>query len=622
MINFKMKISCALAVALLTVCSACGQRSKLVSILGDSYSTFEGYVTPSTNALWYFLHPDPNLTDVSSHTQTWWYRFIDEHGYHLCLNNSCSGSTICNTGYNGLDASNSSLLTRSNNLGNPDIIFVFGATNDDWAGAPIGEYKFSDWTKDDTYSFRPAMAMMLDSMKARYKNAEIYFILNDGLKASITESCKVICQRCGIPLIAISGIDKRANHPTIKGMGQIVKEIDQALYTKPARDDIHDMFVCTQGTTNCYSTPQVGNMTYTTTNKSVKIGGDTYSTEAIDSIKFNPPTAMKYIGGDLSRLPQMEASQATYRDASGNKVEPLPYLHHQGWNTMRVRLFVNPDGTDADNMQSLDYVAQLGRRIKDAGYQLLVDFHYSDRWADQESQTVPAAWGAATSTVLADSLYNYTKSCLQTLIAAGATPDLIQTGNEIGNGMLWDAGKVSVTDGTNWQAFATMLKRAVKACREVCPWANVILHTGMSGDAKATLKYYTQLKRFNVDYDMIGLSYFPPRDGYLAALDSTLSGLEMSFPGRPVLLVECGYPYSSYTGKYDYTSTYAATPKGQKAFTDALVDELLKHFNTNGLLWWYPEENSVATDLQHYGLFDCSDSNKALPALFEMRRFK
>jgi arabinogalactan endo-1,4-beta-galactosidase len=103
-------------------------------------------------------------------------------------------------------------------------------------------------------------------------------------------------------------------------------------------------------------------------------------------------------------------------------------------------------------------------------------------------------------------------------------------------------------------------------------------------DAKATLKYYTQLKRFNVDYDMIGLSYFPPRHGYLAALDSTLSGLEMSFPGRPVLFVECGYPYSSYTGNYDFTSTYAATPKGQKAFTDALVDELLKHFKTNGLL--------------------------------------
>ncbi|MBM6865563.1 hypothetical protein H6A66_10350 [Bacteroides caecigallinarum] len=200
------------------------QTRKAVSILGDSYSTFENYLQPDTNAVWYFGIPK-NINDVVAVGQTWWYKFISENGYKLCVNNSFSGATICNTGYDKKDYSDRSFITRMNNLGCPDVIFIFGGTNDSWAGAPIGEYKYENWTKEDLYTFRPAMAYMLDHMKYRYPNVEIYFILNCDLKSEINESVKNICNHYSIPCIELTDIDKQSGHPSIKGMQQINEQI-------------------------------------------------------------------------------------------------------------------------------------------------------------------------------------------------------------------------------------------------------------------------------------------------------------------------------------------------------------------------------------------------------------
>jgi hypothetical protein len=205
------------------------QSSKTVSILGDSYSTYEGYLTPDTNFVWYFAKPNTKETDVKSVTETWWYKYIKDNGYRLCVNNSFSGATICYTGYRKEDYSDRSFITRMNKLGCPDIIFIFGATNDCWAKSPIGEYKYGDWTKQDLYSFRPAMACLLDKMKERYMNTEIYFILNDGLSADITSSCKEICSHYGVKCIQLNAIDKQSGHPTIKGMSQIAQQLKIAI---------------------------------------------------------------------------------------------------------------------------------------------------------------------------------------------------------------------------------------------------------------------------------------------------------------------------------------------------------------------------------------------------------
>ena len=109
---------------------ASAQVKKSVSILGDSYSTFENYIEPKSNEMWYFVKADPKRTDVTDVKQTWWHQLIKDGGYKLEQNNSYSGSTICTTGYRGEDYTERAFINRMDNLGSPDVLLIFGATND------------------------------------------------------------------------------------------------------------------------------------------------------------------------------------------------------------------------------------------------------------------------------------------------------------------------------------------------------------------------------------------------------------------------------------------------------------------------------------------------------------
>ena len=211
--------------------SAMAQKPS-VSILGDSYSTFEGYLTPDTMEIWYFAGSkrDARRTDVSKVSETWWMQLIKKKNWKLEVNNSWSGSTICYTGYRDEDYSNRSFVLRTAALGSPDIILIFGGTNDSWAGSPIGEYKYADWRRADLYTFRPAMACMLARIQERYPTADVYFISNDGLKPEITESMATICKHYGVPMIQLQNISKTASHPNIEGMRQIAEQLDKAIY--------------------------------------------------------------------------------------------------------------------------------------------------------------------------------------------------------------------------------------------------------------------------------------------------------------------------------------------------------------------------------------------------------
>ena len=207
-------------------------QTKSVSILGDSYSTFEDFVTPSTNELWYYAKNPDARTDVKDVRQTWWHQVIKENGWRLCVNNSYSGATIGYTGYDGNDYSARSFNTRMDNLGAPDIIFIFGATNDSWCGAPVGAYKYEGITHADLYTFRPALARMLNWMTARYVNTEIYFILNNELRDDINESVKTICARYAVPVIELKDIHKISGHPSVKGMRQIADQVNAFVRNK------------------------------------------------------------------------------------------------------------------------------------------------------------------------------------------------------------------------------------------------------------------------------------------------------------------------------------------------------------------------------------------------------
>lgn len=204
------------------------KSSKLsVSILGDSYSTFEGYVVPDTNAVWYMYGRTRKDNDVTAVEQTWWHQLLKKNGWKLCVNNSFSGATISSSGYGNHDYTDRSFVTRADNLGDPDIIFIFGATNDSWVPSPIGDYKYDGWTTDDLKAFRPSLAKLLDYITKRYLGVEVYFILNSELSDAINTSVREICAKYAVPVIELHDIDKKAGHPSIAGMKAIATQVDE-----------------------------------------------------------------------------------------------------------------------------------------------------------------------------------------------------------------------------------------------------------------------------------------------------------------------------------------------------------------------------------------------------------
>lgn len=213
-----------LSLIVLAVLPSVAQVKPTLAVLGDSYSTFAGFI-PEGNACWYNSPADHKRTDVTKVEQTWWWQVANEGGYKLGAIESYSGATICNTGYRDEDYSDRSFVTRCTNLGNPDIILICGATNDSWANAPIGDYKYANWKRVDLYFFRPAMAKMLNDIKLHYPNVEVYFILNTELKKEINESVLEVCKHYDVPVIELVDIDKKSSHPSVKGMKSIALQV-------------------------------------------------------------------------------------------------------------------------------------------------------------------------------------------------------------------------------------------------------------------------------------------------------------------------------------------------------------------------------------------------------------
>ncbi len=213
--------------AIAAICASAAQPCR-VSILGDSYSTFEHCVQPDTNYVWYFAGAnDPVRTDVATAADTWWQQFIDDTGFTLVTNNSFSGSTICHTGYNGEDYSGRSFITRMTSLGDPDIILVFGGTNDFWANAPIE----SDSTLvNPLYAVAPAMEYLADGINRLYPDAHTYFILNDEITGPVRDIILESCRRHRIPCLELEGIDKRQGHPSKAGMAEINRQLKEYLH--------------------------------------------------------------------------------------------------------------------------------------------------------------------------------------------------------------------------------------------------------------------------------------------------------------------------------------------------------------------------------------------------------
>lgn len=221
----KLLIFLTLALSALFQLQAASRYSKpVISILGDSYSTFEGHI-PEGNATWYTAIPVNDRTDVTDVRQTWWWQLISEGGYRLGVNDSYSGSTISYTGYDMADYRDRSFITRLPRIVSSDILLIFGATNDSWAGVPIGEYEYQKLTLGHLYQFRPALKKLLTEAQNRNPGTRIIFIINSELKPEITGSILETCNSLNVESIQLHDIDKRNGHPSIKGMAQIKDQI-------------------------------------------------------------------------------------------------------------------------------------------------------------------------------------------------------------------------------------------------------------------------------------------------------------------------------------------------------------------------------------------------------------
>ena len=206
-----------------------------VFILGDSYSTFVGYI-PQGYAT-YYREEDNHPTDVRKVEQTWWHLLLKETNGKLIKNCSWSGTTVCHTGYNGQDCKDNSFIARFRKLLNEgffqenpvDTLFVFGGTNDSWAGAPLGELKYSDWTETELYSVLPAISYLLSLIKEKLPKTRIIVVINTELNEKIENGFQIVCERLGIEKVALQAIDKMSGHPSIAGMEQIKNQIIEVL---------------------------------------------------------------------------------------------------------------------------------------------------------------------------------------------------------------------------------------------------------------------------------------------------------------------------------------------------------------------------------------------------------
>jgi arabinogalactan endo-1,4-beta-galactosidase len=244
-------------------------------------------------------------------------------------------------------------------------------------------------------------------------------------------------------------------------------------------------------------------------------------------------------GADVSWLPQMEASGFIFRDINGEPADCLEILKANGMNTIRLRVFVDPSGDPQSGHCSAHETADMAVRAQKLGFRLLIDFHYSDSWADPAKQTKPAAWAHCSFAELESAVYQHTFDVLSLLKECGITPDWVQIGNEIPDGMLWPDGRVS--QGSN---LAQLINAGYRATKAVASSIKVIVHVDRGNDNQLFRWFFDALQHQGGQFDVIGLSYYPYWLGVdytqnIADLQHNLLDMVQRY-GKEVMVVEVG----------------------------------------------------------------------------------
>ncbi|MCS7120571.1 MAG: glycosyl hydrolase 53 family protein [Nitrososphaerota archaeon] len=331
------------------------------------------------------------------------------------------------------------------------------------------------------------------------------------------------------------------------------------------------------------------------------------------------------LGGDISSLAEIEKRGGIFRD-DGRPDDAVKIMTKYGANCFRLRLFVDPPRVDVV-VNDLPYTVALAKRIKAAGAKLVLDFHYSDTWADPGKQLKPEAWKDLDFDSLVERVYNYTRECIEYFRNEGVLPDIVQPGNEITSGMLWPDGKLYDLGDTEqqWRRFTLLLKAAIQGIRDGSGGEEIkiLIHIDRGGDWAGTRFFFENIERYNVTYDIIGLSYYPWWHGPISALRETLTNAARRF-GKDIFIVETAYPYRYVDfSKVEYANPaylgWQMSPEGQRKFLADLIFSVLQTPNDlgAGVLWWYPESIPVSgLDVWFGGsnaLFD--DKGNVLPAM-------
>ena len=243
----------------------------------------------------------------------------------------------------------------------------------------------------------------------------------------------------------------------------------------------------------------------------------------------------KIIGADISWVPQEEARGKKYSD-KGEEKDILEIMSDYGFNWIRLRLFVDPtaeNGYSKDGWCGLESTLEFARRIKAAGMKFLLDFHYSDTWADPAKQYKPASWARDSGSGLEGRIYTYSKETVERFIAEGVAPDMVQVGNEINHGMVWPQGRI----GESWIPFLVMLRCASAGVRAADPDIKIMLHIACGGQNEESVQFFDKALSRDVKFDVIGESYYPEWHGTLDDLKNNLTDLAERY-GKPIVVVE------------------------------------------------------------------------------------
>lgn len=297
--------------------------------------------------------------------------------------------------------------------------------------------------------------------------------------------------------------------------------------------------------------------------------------------------SLTMLGADVSSVQRSLDLGARYLNASGAQQDPLDILEGVGVNYVRLRVWVDPASGYDNKARVLAYA----RTVKSKGLKLLIDFHYSDTWADPGKQFKPAAWSSHGIAQLQTDVYNHTFDVCSSLKAQGTTPDSVQIGNEINVGMLWNDGKVINNDFTNLSLLLKQGYNAVKACNS---GTQVIIHTADADSDAHARWFYDGIKARGVSWDDTGLSYYCFWHGSLANMTSVVSDVRTRY-GRPVVIVETAYPFTSANADSEPNSVtgsapcsgYPATWSGQASNFTA-VQNAARAGGAIGVFYWEP----------------------------------